>query len=204
MKRNFLFAALFGLSLIIGFSSCNKNEISDLHDEVSNLEDSLSQYNDDYYVLLDSIIRIQNSINENYSTDIKAFKMRQIAYLFEAVARQPENYADMVNATEMLYTDINELLPISDEAVKDRGMARGLSFSSLFSALARQPEIYGRMDSIADKFLGEYDPEYISDELLDYTRTYALPGLMDAMMRQPEADSLFNLLSVKYLKHSIR
>lgn len=199
MNRNFLIAALFGLSLVIGFSSCNKNEISDLQDEVSNLNDSLSRYHDDYYVLLDSIIRIQTT-----SYDIKTYKMRTIGYLFEAVARQPENYADMVKATEMLYTDINELLPISDKEVENRGMSRGYSFSSLFSSLARQPEIYGRLDSIADKFLGAYDPEYISDELLDYTRTYALPGLMDAMMRQPEVDSLFNLLSVKYLNHSIR
>lgn len=135
--------------------------------------------------------------------DLKAYKMGQIASLFESIARQPEAADVLIRATEMLYTDYTELLPISDKAIEQRGEARGNAFSELFDAIARQPEAFNILDFAAMKFLGEYNSSYISDELLDVTKAYAMRGLNQSLARQPEADSLFNLVTIKYLNFEI-
>jgi len=145
----------------------------------------------------------ENNYIVNDTFDVKAYKMEQIGSLFESIARQPEAADLLINSTEMLYSDYTELLPLSDKAIELRGEARGIAFSMLFSSIARQPEAFDVLDSAATKFLGTYDPSYISDELADITKIYAMTGLNEAIARQPEADSLFNIVSKKYLNYEI-
>jgi len=144
----------------------------------------------------------ENNYNSN-DFDLKASKMEQVGSLFESIARQPESANLLINSTEMLYSDYTELLPLSDKAIELRGKARGAAFSMLFTSIARQPEAFDVLDSAATKFLGKYDPSYISDELAEITKTYAMSGLNDAIARQPEADSLFNIVSKRYLNYEI-
>jgi F0F1-type ATP synthase membrane subunit c/vacuolar-type H+-ATPase subunit K len=145
----------------------------------------------------------ENDDNLDDSFDIKASKMEQIGGLFEAIARQPEMADELINATELIYTDYSELLPLSDQAIIQRGKARGYAFGMLFYSVAMQPEIFNKLDFAATKFLGKYNSDDISDELLDITRTYAVNGLNESLARQPEADSLFNVISKRYLNFDI-
>jgi hypothetical protein len=135
--------------------------------------------------------------------DLKASKMTQVGSLFESIARQPEAANFLITATEGIYSDYTVLLPLSDEAVVQRGKARGSSFGLLLASIARQPEAFEVLDSAAEKFLGKYNPDYISDEMAEITKTYALPGLTESIARQPEADSLFNIVCKKYLNFEI-
>jgi len=144
-----------------------------------------------------------NEYITNEEFDLKASKMEQIGSLFESIARQPEIADLLISSTEMLYTDYTELLPLSDTAIEQRGKARGYAFSMLFSSIARQPEAFDLLDSAATKFLGKYDSNYISDELLEITKTYAIGNLNNSIALQPEADSLFNVVSKKYLNFDI-
>jgi len=141
--------------------------------------------------------------DEDTTFDLKAEKMGQIGSLFEGIARQPEVADQLVHATESLYTDYTELLPISDQAIVQRGIARGHSFGMLLLSIAVQPEAFDDMDAAAAKFLGVYDPDYISDELAEITKTYAVTYLNESIARQPEADSLFNLICKKYMNFEI-
>jgi len=141
--------------------------------------------------------------NADDDFDLKASKMEQVGGLFSSIARQPEMAKYLIQSAEINYSNYTELLPISDKAIVQRGKARGAAFSLLFDAIARQPEAFNLLDSAATKFLGVYDQSYISDELLDITKTYAVAGLNDALARQPEADSLFNLVTIKYLNFRI-
>ncbi|MBN1768947.1 MAG: hypothetical protein JXR50_09720 [Prolixibacteraceae bacterium] len=198
MKTIFISIFLFSLTLF----SCVDDEISDLNNEVTNLQDSLSLIISQHEAMLDSISElIANNQSNNY--DIKALKMSQIGSLFESMGRQPEIADQLILTTEMLYTDYTELLPISDKAVYERGQARGSSFGILFEAIARQPEAFEILDFAATKFLGEYSADYVSDELLEITRTYAFSLMNESLARNPQTDSLINLASTKYLNHSI-
>lgn len=208
---------IIALFMNAGFilTSCNKDEIRDLNNKVTLLQDSLQyqnsflldslrQSNERYYNLLDSLNNLQLSIAEYGTKDIKAMKMLQIGSLFENAARQPEKANDLIKITQlMVYGNIEELLPIMDKSIDQRGEARGSSFSQLFSAIARNPEIAPKLDSAAEQFLGAYNPEIISDELLEVTKTYAIPGLYEAMARNPGLDSIYNSFSVKYLNTDI-
>lgn len=147
------------------------------------------------------------STTNNYTVtddfDIKASKMLQASSAFPAIARQPEMSSVIIRSTEMLYSDYTVLLPLSDQAVTLRGKARGAAFGSLFAAIARQPEAYPTLDSVAAKFLGVYDQSYISADLEDITKTFAMDSLNMSLARQPECDSVFNLVSIKYLNFDI-
>jgi F0F1-type ATP synthase membrane subunit c/vacuolar-type H+-ATPase subunit K len=157
-------------------------------------------------VLLSTLLsckKEENDYNSDDSFDIKASKMEQIGGLFEAIARQPEMADKLINATELNYTDYSVLLPLSDQAIVQRGKARGYAFGMLFYSVAVQPEIFNKLDSAATKFLGKYNSDDISDELLDITRTYSVEKLNESMARQPEADSLFNVLCKRYLNFDI-
>lgn len=135
--------------------------------------------------------------------DIKASKMEQIGPLFELISRNPDSYNSLIKATEELYSDYTELLPLTDKAVSQRGKARGQSFGLLFYAISRNPSVFDKFDSAATKFLGKYDESYISDELLENTKIYSIKGLNDALARNPEADSLYNIVTKKYLNFEI-
>ncbi len=150
----------------------------------------------------DEIKEVKVNIYEEF--DLKASKMEQIGSLFNAIAQQPEIAHALIKSTEIIYSDYTELLPISDKAIVQRGKARGAAFSQLFYSIARQPEAFNDLDSAAMKFLGIYDPSYISDELLDITKTYAVAALNLSLAQQPEADSLFNIASKKYLNINIQ
>jgi len=152
-------------------------------------------------VLLFTLVSCENDEVDEF--DIKASKMEQIGSLFNSIARQPEAADVLIKSAEMLYSDYTELLPISDMAIEQRGKARGASFSMLFEAIAMQPEVFNILDSAAGKFLGRYNSSYISDELLDVTKTFSTSMLLESLSRQPEADSLLNLVSIKYLNFDI-
>ena len=143
----------------------------------------------------------------NYITpepvDMKAEKMQQIGSLFDAIARQPEAFDQLMLVAEMNYSNYTQLLPLSDKAIEQRGRARGTAFGWLFSSIARQPEAYLLLDSAARKFLGPYNADYISSELSDVTKTYASAALLESIARQPQADSLFNAVSKRYLNYEI-
>jgi hypothetical protein len=142
-------------------------------------------------------------IDKDETFDLKASKMEQVGSLFDAIAKQPEVADLLISSTENLYSDYSELLPISDKAIVQRGKARGYSFGMMLTSIARQPEAFDKMDMAATKFLGIYNKTYISDELKEITKTYALSSLNESIARQPEADSLFNIVCKKYMDFEI-
>lgn len=132
--------------------------------------------------------------------DIKAAKMEQIGGLFENAARQPEYVDELIKSSEiMLYSSIEDLLPISDKNIELRGKARGYAFGKMFESLARQPEALTHLDAIAKQFLGEYDSDIISKELREYTVIYSAEFILQGIARQPEILSVYNGLTKKYL-----
>ena len=153
-------------------------------------------------VALSSLFSCTKEVSDD-SFDLKASKMEQIGGLFESIARQPDMADVLISSTESLYSDYTELLPLSDQAIVQRGKARGYAFGMLFSSIARQPEAYMQLDAAAEKFLGKYDASYISDELSEITTTFAFTLLTESIARQPEADSLFNAACKKYLNFEI-
>ena len=155
------------------------------------------------FFLVSSCTKEENNYYGEVEFDLKASKMLQIGALFESIARQPESAEDLIQATESLYANYTELLPLSDQAIVQRGKARGTSFGLLLVSIARQPEAFNVLDVAAEKFLGEYNPEYISDELAEITKTYALPGLTESISRQPEALDLLNTICEKYMNFEI-
>lgn len=131
--------------------------------------------------------------------DIKANQMQQVGNLFENIARQPEMADELINATEaVLYSNITDILPISDTLVKQRGEARGIAFSALFQAIARQPEARYILDDAAAQFLGEYDSSIISNEMNEFQKTFASTGLIEGIARQPEMYSYMDTICGKY------
>jgi hypothetical protein len=154
-------------------------------------------------VLLLALFSCTEKERDEEEFDLKAAKMEQIGGLFDAIARQPEMADFMIKTSENNYNNFAELLPISDKAIIQRGKARGAAFSQLFLSISRQPEAFSKLDFAATKFLGQYNSVDISDELLDITIAYSITGLNEALARQPEADSLFNLACKKYLNFEI-
>jgi F0F1-type ATP synthase membrane subunit c/vacuolar-type H+-ATPase subunit K len=157
-----------------------------------------------FLLIMSSCTKKEFVYDEDETFDLKASKMEQIGSLFDAIARQPEAADQLVKATEGLYTDISELLPISDKAIVQRGKARGYAFGMLLSSIARQPEAFDDMDAAARKFLGVYNSDDISDELAEITKTYATAALNQSIARQPEADSLFNVVCKRYMNFEIK
>ncbi|WP_372641770.1 hypothetical protein [Ancylomarina sp.] len=200
MKKCILLIPIFLLFALIG---CDKDEIQDINTDVNTLQDSITVIIDQHNALLDSISKLIIMM-DNDKFDIKAFQMEQIGSLFEAMARQPEASDMLVSSTEMLYTNYTELLPISDKYIYQRGKGRGIAFSKLFESIARQPEAYDKLELAAGKFLGEYNSSYISDELLEITKAYAMSSLNGSIARQPEARPSFNLVCKKYLNFEVR
>ena len=135
--------------------------------------------------------------------DIKASKMEQIGPLFESISRNPDSYNSLIKVTEELYFDYTELLPLTDRAVLQRGKARGISFGLMFYSISRNPDVFDKFDLLAEKFLGKYDPSYINTEMEEITKTYATEGLNEAISRNPAVDSLYNIVTKKYLNFEI-
>jgi hypothetical protein len=128
-------------------------------------------------------------VNES---DIKAEKTQQVGYLSKSIAQKKE----LVKTTEsVIYANITDLLPIADTLVKQRGTARGSAFILLFESIARQREAHYILDDAASHFLGEYD---ISQELTEFPKTFACPGLIEGIARQPEMQAYMAPLCVKY------
>jgi F0F1-type ATP synthase membrane subunit c/vacuolar-type H+-ATPase subunit K len=154
-------------------------------------------------LMLMSCKKTEYVANPEDAFDLKASKMEQVGSMFEAIARQPEAYKVIINASKLSYANYTELLPLSDKNIVQRGKARGFAFSMLFNAIARQPEAYHMLDSAATIFLGAYNPQEISDELLSITKTYSVSALDSSIARQPEAFSSFNLVCQKFLNFEI-
>ena len=144
-----------------------------------------------------------NLIYECNELDAKANKMEQIGPLFESISRNPNLYKTMIKATEELYLDYTELLPLTDKAVAQRGKARGESFGQMLYAISRNPIAFEKIDSAATKFLGKYDSSYINAEMEEITKSYAIGKLNVAIARNPRADSLFNVACKRYLNFEL-
>lgn len=200
MKNRILLIPILLLFALIG---CEKDEIQDINSDVNTLQDSITVIIEQHNALLDSISQLI-ILMDNNKFDIKALQMEQIGSLFESIARQPEAANKLINSTELLYTDYTELLPISDKSIYQRGKGRGLAFGKLFESIARQPEAYTDLELAAEKFLGEYNASYISNELLDITKAYAMSSLNESIARQPEARPSFNSICKKYLNFEVR
>ena len=185
------------------FWGCENEAIDNNASDIQTLQDSIDMILEEHQALMDSVAALSENADEGV-LDMKALKMEQTASLFEAIGRQPEAAEVLISATELLYSDYTQLLPISDENIEERGRARGIAFSSLFESMARQPEAYDMIDSAAAKFLGAYDPSYISEEMLEITKAYSVTSLNEAIARQPGADSIFNLATQKYLNMPIK
>lgn len=192
MKKLFIAMAVIAS---IGLIGCN-DDLENIEIEVSSLQDSLNIVINQHNALLDSVSYLIEMINDSDTADINALKMAQLASLFESISRQPEAYNILINATEMLYFDYTELLPFSDKTIEQRGLALG----SLFDGIARQPGAYSKFDSAATKFLGEFNPSYMSDDFIEgKTRGLAFSNLFDGIARQPEAHGKFDSTATKFL-----
>lgn len=146
---------------------------------------------DDYYV-----------VESKY--DLKAQNIEAVGPVFTAIARQPELYDELVAAAEAtLFSDYTDLLPISDRAVDQRGMARGNAVGLLIEAVVRQPEMKEKLDEAAGKFLGPYNSRYISAELNAYAITAASAAISDSYARNPELIGVIQELCKKYLNVTI-
>ena len=199
MKKAFLIIPILFIWALLG---CENEGIDSNADDIKTLQDSIDMILEQHQALMDSVASLTEEM-EDEGFDIKAFKMEQAGSVFESIARQPEAAEVLISATALLYNDYTELLPISDEAVMERGRARGIAFSTMFESIGRQPEAYDMLDSAAARFLGAYDPSFISDEMLEVTKAYSVAALNESIGRQPAADSLFNLATQKYLNESI-
>ncbi len=192
MKNILLAVALLSS---IAFVRCNDDDLADIKTQVTVLQDSLRSVMDQHNALLDSVSTIIETLNRD-ETDIKALKMAQISSLFEAIARQPEAYENLIAATEMLYTDYTQLLPFSDSTIT----ARGYAINALFDGIARQPEAFHALDSAATKYLGEFNPSYINDDIsVGKARGIALTGLFESIARQPAAFHDLDSVATKYI-----
>ena len=142
--------------------------------------------------------------NEYYYTtpepDLKAAKIEAVGNIFENIARQPERAQEIVTlAQKTLYTNYEELLPISDNAVAERGEARGYAIGMLFMSIVRMPDALEIMDRTAETMLGVYDKSYISDKLNEYAKASAATMLSEAVARQPDMQPTLEELATKYL-----
>ncbi len=192
MKKLFLTMAVVASMVIVG---CNDDDTADLENDVRSLQDSLSSIINQHNALLDSISYLIATVNEK-DIDVKSLKMEQIGSLFEAIARQPEAAEVLINATEILYSDYTELLPFSDRTIE----ARGMVIYFLSESIARQPEACHLLDSAATKFLGEFNPSYMSNYCTEgRARGYGLSGLFESIARQPESFNKLDSIATKYL-----
>ncbi len=174
-----LFMALFGFCSI----SCQKEEISDLKDDVRSLEDSLQITISQHAALLDSISHLIALMNETDSIDINALKMEQISYLMINIVRQPEAAEELIQISELLYSDYTELQPLSKETV----IQRGIVIKNYIASVARQPEMAPFLEEVAERFIGPFDPDQMQDDQTEgVARGSALSGLIEGIARQPE------------------
>jgi hypothetical protein len=73
--------------------------------------------------LLFSCAKEENVYYTGDDFDMKASKMEQIGGLFDAIARNPEMSDQLVTAAAQNYSHYTELLPLSDQAIPQRGKA---------------------------------------------------------------------------------
>lgn len=181
---------------IIGLVGCNKDEFAEIESDLSSLKDSLNLVIYQHNSLLDSISLLIETVNSEEVCDINALKMSQVGSLFESIARQPEASNTLIQATEMLFYDYTELLPFSDSTIEQRGYA----LASLFESIARQPEAYGILDSAATKFLGEFNPSYMSNDFVEgKARGIALNNMFVSIARQPQEYGKIDSLATKFI-----
>lgn len=150
-----------------------------------------------------------NEYNEYYENTEEDFKTKQILAtlsLYENIARQPEMQDKLVAITEQLagYSQISELAPLNDQAIIQRGNARGECLGACFLAIARQPEIHDDLVTIAKQFLGTYGDGIITEEINNYSRLKAIPSINEACARQPELCNLLPAFSKLFFGKEIQ
>lgn len=128
------------------------------------------------------------------TSDYKAQQMLAVgSSLFDNIARNPEMATSIIDITEKMvgYSNINDLKPLDDTAIPERGCARGEAIGLCFVAMSRQPEEFTTFKELCIRFLGQCNDNVITDEINKYSRLKAVPSLTDAILRQPELkDSL--------------
>lgn len=129
----------------------------------------------------------KNYYEEDGSNDTKAQQMRAVGSLFENIAKQPAIADALIETTEAMagYSSISELAPLDDEAVAERGKARGESIGLCFEAISRQPDMLEQLEELCVRFLGQSGDGIISDELNSYSAVAALASLNSCIARSP-------------------
>lgn len=129
----------------------------------------------------------KNYYEEDSGNDAKAQQMRAVGSLFENIAKQPEMADALIETTEVLagYSNISELAPLDDEAVAERGEARGESIGLCFEAISRQPDMIEQLEELCVRFLGQSGDGIVSDELNRYSAVAAASSLNSSIARQP-------------------
>lgn len=136
--------------------------------------------------------------------DYKALQISQLTGMFESISRQPEAADDIISATQaLLYNSYEDILPLNDQAIYQRGVAVGTALGSLFEAVARQPEAADTLDGAAELLIGPYSAGHLTGDLLNYARAAVSKPLNESIARQPECFDTFNLLCIKYLNVTI-
>ena len=136
--------------------------------------------------------------------DYKALQISQLVSMFEAIARQPESADNIISATQsLLYNSYEDILPLNDQAVYQRGIAVGTALGAMFAAVARQPEAVGTLDGAAELLIGPYSAGHLTGDLLIYARAAAATALNDSIARQPAIFATFNELCIKYLNATL-
>lgn len=138
---------------------------------------------------------------DDTTIDLKARNIEAVGTLFYNMARQPEEAEQLISiAAQTLYNRYTDLLPISDWAVDQRGAARGSALGQLASALTRSSEeVKQQLFAAADRFLGPYEPRFISPELNAYAITAASEQIIEAYAYNPESLTDLQKLCSTYL-----
>ncbi len=123
-----------------------------------------------------------------------------VAELFQGMSRQPEAFETLDTAATQFVGPF-DAEHMSDNAIIN-GNSRGLALDELFISVARQPEAFESLKTAATKFLGDYDPAIFSDETIEAAKAQAFNGLLEALIRQPEAEELFNEICIQFLDFS--
>ncbi len=170
-------------------------------EQIGSLFEAIARQPEAAYTLIDANEILYKDYTELLPFSDKTIINRgvAIAELFDALARQPEAYSKLDSAATK-YLGLFDATSMSDDYTE--GKARGTALAGLFASVARQPEAHGKMDTIANKLIGEYNASYMSNDLLDVSKAFATGSLSESIARQPEADSLLNLICIRYLNFS--
>ena len=149
------------------------------------------------------LIALSACKKEYYNTnepDLKTLQMEAVGVLFENIARQPEAADQLIEtATQTIYPSYTALLPLTDAAIQERGVARGNAIGILISSITRQSGAQATLEAVAEQFLGTYDAVNITPEMNKYAKAAASPYISESIARLPDMAEELIAVAAKYL-----